>query len=152
MCQQITHITRSKPRATLPWSKVEDCTLTNNAHSCSCGCPYTREKAAPLGVVCHRVKRQKKKQNNDKYHTKQTMRIITTVKGRRLCAAGRRRLRELNSKCARAIRSSIYTNAHDIVSHLAIWLPTNRLGIAITNAFNGGHETHTSVNIVFKQS
>ena len=34
-------------------------TLTGNEHSRSCGCPYTRKKAAPLGVMCQRVKRQK---------------------------------------------------------------------------------------------
>ena len=34
--------------------------LTGNEHSRSRGCPYTRKKAAPLGVTCQQVKRQKK--------------------------------------------------------------------------------------------
>ena len=34
-------------------------TLTGNEHSRSCACPYTRKKAAPLGVMCQRIRRQK---------------------------------------------------------------------------------------------
>ena len=36
-------------------------TLTGNEHSRPCGCPYTQKRAAALGVMCKRVKREEKK-------------------------------------------------------------------------------------------
>ena len=36
-------------------------TLAGNEHSRSCGCSFTQKKAAPLEVMCQRVKRQKPK-------------------------------------------------------------------------------------------
>ena len=42
--------------ALLTWKS----TLTGNEHSRACGCLYTRKKAAPLGVMCQRVRRKKR--------------------------------------------------------------------------------------------